>query len=66
MPPQWVFDLGTEEGRKKKVHWRHWEDGRGQVRCPRPHLRMQPMQLPRAATALPGPILSQKPPTSLG
>ncbi|PSC75722.1 serine carboxypeptidase-like 28 [Micractinium conductrix] len=28
---RWVFELGTEEGKKKKTHWRHWEDKRGQV-----------------------------------
>jgi hypothetical protein len=30
---KWVFELGTEEGKKKKTHWRHWEDEAGQVRC---------------------------------
>lgn len=29
---RWVFELGTEEHKKKKTHWHHWTDPRGQVR----------------------------------
>lgn len=42
---QWVFELGTEEGKKKKVHWKHWEDTDGQVGCT-PPLRMHMLPLP--------------------
>lgn len=28
---RWVFELGTEEHKRKRTHWRHWTDPRGQV-----------------------------------
>ncbi|GAB4820001.1 hypothetical protein N2152v2_007047 [Parachlorella kessleri] len=28
---RWTFDLGREEGKKPKTHWRYWEDPDGQV-----------------------------------